>query len=165
MGSTTSRDGGLTEKQRRFVEALAGPAKGNATEAARLAGYAGNDVTLAAVGSENLRKPLIQAALQAMSAKVRTKAIWGATQIQEFLTKLAAGRVKEPHVTSTGIVYAKPKNSDRRAAAMDLAKMQGLLVDKFDIRAADALDAKLRELEKVMPPDAYEALLTALAGP
>ena len=47
----------LTTKQRLFVEAyLANP---NATEAARRAGYAGNDLTLAQVGAENLRKPYI----------------------------------------------------------------------------------------------------------
>jgi hypothetical protein len=53
----------LTLKQQRFVAAYLGPAQGNATEAARLAGYHGNRVTLAAVGSENLRNPLIQADL------------------------------------------------------------------------------------------------------
>lgn len=49
----------LTPKQARFVEAYMGAAAGNATEAARLAGYKGNDVTLASVGKENLRKPQI----------------------------------------------------------------------------------------------------------
>jgi phage terminase small subunit len=47
----------LTQKQRLFVEAyLANP---NATEAARRAGYKGNDVTLGQVGAENLKKPQI----------------------------------------------------------------------------------------------------------
>jgi phage terminase small subunit len=56
----------LTEKQRRFVEAYMGEAAGNATEAARMAGYGGDDPTdayLASMGSENLRKPKIQAAI------------------------------------------------------------------------------------------------------
>lgn len=48
----------LTGKQLKFsieyVKCL------NATEAARRAGYAGNDVTLASVGYENLRKPQIR---------------------------------------------------------------------------------------------------------
>lgn len=35
----------------------------NATEAARRAGYAGNDRTLSAVGTENLGKPVIRAAI------------------------------------------------------------------------------------------------------
>lgn len=53
----------LTEKQRRFVEAYMGKARGNATEAARLAGYKGNRETLASVGKENLRKPQIREAI------------------------------------------------------------------------------------------------------
>ena len=53
----------LTEKQRRFVEAYMGAARGNATEAAAIAGYRGNRVTLQAIGKENLGKPLIRQAL------------------------------------------------------------------------------------------------------
>ena len=47
----------LTTKQKLFVEYyLANP---NATDAARKAGYKGNDKTLKQVGSENLAKPYI----------------------------------------------------------------------------------------------------------
>lgn len=49
----------LTLKQEMFVNAYLGEAKGNATEAARIAGYKGNDVTLGQVGAENLKKPQI----------------------------------------------------------------------------------------------------------
>jgi phage terminase small subunit len=51
----------LTPKMLRFCEAYLGDARFNATEAARLARYKGNDVTLASVGYENLRKPQIKA--------------------------------------------------------------------------------------------------------
>ncbi|MEM6532951.1 MAG: terminase small subunit [Myxococcota bacterium] len=53
----------LTEKQRRFVEAYLGEACGNATEAARQAGFAGSRTTLQQVGHENLRKPHIRDAI------------------------------------------------------------------------------------------------------
>jgi phage terminase small subunit len=59
-----SRHGRLTEKQRAFVEAYMGEAEGNATEAARMAGYSGNDNTLSTVGAENLRKPKIRAEIR-----------------------------------------------------------------------------------------------------
>lgn len=52
---------GLTYKQRRFIEAYLGEARGNASEAARLAGYA----KPAEQGYENLRKPQIRAAIDA----------------------------------------------------------------------------------------------------
>lgn len=49
----------LTHKQTLFVAAYRGKAKGNATEAARIAGYKGNENTLKQVASENLAKPYI----------------------------------------------------------------------------------------------------------
>lgn len=47
----------LTLKQQLFVDYYLGESNGNATEAARLAGYAGRENTLATVGKENLKKP------------------------------------------------------------------------------------------------------------
>ncbi len=54
----------LTEKQRRFVEAYMGQACGNATEAARLAGYKGNSDTLRTVAAENLAKPNVRKSIE-----------------------------------------------------------------------------------------------------
>ncbi len=55
----------LTLKQQSFVTHYLNPANyRNGTKAARLAGYEGDDNTLGAVASENLRKPAIQAHLQ-----------------------------------------------------------------------------------------------------
>ena len=51
----------LTPKQQAFVDAY----NGNGTDAARKAGYKGNDATLSQVASENLRKPEVLAAIQA----------------------------------------------------------------------------------------------------
>ena len=65
MQMTTRDTINLTEKQRRFVEAYMGEACGNATEAARRAGHSGNDETLRQVGSENLTKPHVRAAIEA----------------------------------------------------------------------------------------------------
>src|ERR1051325_3279587 len=66
---------GLTDKQRRFVAAYIGPASGNATEAARLAGYKGNDVTLGAVGAENLKKPQIALTIKTNREKIELRSI------------------------------------------------------------------------------------------
>lgn len=54
----------MTEKQRKFVEAYMGQTAGNATEAARLAGYGGDDNALAAAGSRLLRNAKVQRAVQ-----------------------------------------------------------------------------------------------------
>lgn len=71
----------LTTKQRLFVEAyLANP---NATEAARRAGYAGNDATLAQVGAENLRKPYIA---ELVGQRVEQAAMSADEVLQELAT-------------------------------------------------------------------------------
>jgi phage terminase small subunit len=107
---------GLTEKQRRFVEAYAGPAKGNATEAARLAGYRGNDVTLAAVGSENLRKPPIAAALAELAARTRKSAIADVEECKSILSTIARNDLAE--------------DKDRVAAIDKLLKSHGAYLEK-----------------------------------
>lgn len=66
---------GLSDKQHAFVAAYLGPARMNATEAASLAGYAGNRVTLASVGRENLEKPQIKAAIDQWREEVKHSGI------------------------------------------------------------------------------------------
>jgi hypothetical protein len=56
MTNSHKTDAKLTAKQQLFCEFYIGEANGNATEAARLAGYAGSDETLRAIGSQNLTK-------------------------------------------------------------------------------------------------------------
>lgn len=55
----------LTPKQQRFVDLY----DGNGTEAARLAGYGGNDNVLAVTARDLLRNPKIDAAIKARIAK------------------------------------------------------------------------------------------------
>lgn len=62
----------LTGLQAAFVDAYTGPARGNATEAARIAGYSGNDVVLGQIGSKNMHKPHIA---QAIAAKTESRGI------------------------------------------------------------------------------------------
>lgn len=70
----------MTPKQQDFVEHYA--ACGNATEAARLAGYKKPHVQ----GSQNLEKLSIQAALTALTEEVASKRIATAQERQEFWT-------------------------------------------------------------------------------
>ena len=61
----------LTTKQQRFVDFY----DGNATQAAKDAGYKGNDKTLQTVGKENLLKPLIAEAVKFREEKRNSKRI------------------------------------------------------------------------------------------
>lgn len=116
----------LTEKQRRFVEAFMGEACGNATEAARRAGYKGNDVTLASVGRENLGKPQITAAIaqrQEADPAVATR-----QERQAFWTRAMRGE-------ATFVIDGKERTvpvamKDRLKASELLGKTGGDFIDR-----------------------------------
>lgn len=84
-----SRDA-LTTKQRLFVESYLSNGF-NATEAARVAGYKGNDVTLAAVGYENLRKPQIASVI---SERINEAAM-SANEVMARLSAIARGDIED----------------------------------------------------------------------
>lgn len=81
----------LTGKQKAFINAYLGVAKFNATEAARLAGYKGDDTVLAAVGYENLRKPQIEAEVKARF----NEATMSANEVLARLTEIAGGQITD----------------------------------------------------------------------
>ena len=81
----------LTGKQRAFIDAYLGKAKFNATEAARLAGYKGDDTVLAAVGYENLRKPQIETEIRARF----NESTMSANEVLARLTEIATGRITD----------------------------------------------------------------------
>ena len=91
----TEKKDKLTPKQQKFVAEYL--KSGNATEAARRAGYKGNEKTLSQVGAENLRKPGIQGAIKEAKAKVMDEAIVDAAFVLNGLKEVAlAGMVKVP---------------------------------------------------------------------
>lgn len=81
----------LTGKQRAFINAYLGEAKFNATEAARIAGYKGDDTVLAAVGYENLRKPQIEAEVKSRF----NEATMSANEVLARLTEIASGQITD----------------------------------------------------------------------
>lgn len=81
----------ITPKQTLFIEYY----NGNASEAARLAGYKGNMDTLKQVGSENLAKPYIMAEIKKRENKKINKAIATREQRQQFWSDIMNTR-KEP---------------------------------------------------------------------
>jgi len=78
-------DDGLTIRQRSFVEALIGPAAGNATKAAQMAGYRDdNYAALAVTASENLKKPNVQEAIALALARRRMTPEWAQERLLEI---------------------------------------------------------------------------------
>jgi phage terminase small subunit len=72
----------LTAKQQAFIAAYAG----NATQAARDAGYTGSDETLRQMGAQNMAHPEIAAAIKARETKREGKAIATREERQAFWT-------------------------------------------------------------------------------
>lgn len=76
---------GLTIRQRAFVEALVGPAGGNATKAAEMAGYASdNRLALQVTASETLSKPMVQEAIARGLARKRMTPEWADERLYEL---------------------------------------------------------------------------------
>ena len=145
-------ESGLTDKQRLFVDAYL--QTWNATESARRAGYGGNDTTLGAIGSENLRKPLISALVKARLAE---KAM-AADEVLARLGDQARGTMEEfLHIGPNGKVkidlakaaragklhllhrYSKGKGGivsfelyDAQAALVQIGKGLGVFVEKVE---------------------------------
>lgn len=79
----------LSAKQLAFVAAYIGRAKGNATLAARIAGYSGTDMALGQAGHELLKNPKIKREIDRANAKVASAAIATTSEIQRMLTRIA----------------------------------------------------------------------------
>ena len=101
----------FTVKQQRFIDFY----DGNATEAARKAGYKGNDNTLKQVGSENLAKPYISSAIKNREEKRSKSTIMSREERQEFWTKMA--------------LNSKKKDSDRLKASELLGRSEADFTD------------------------------------
>lgn len=150
---------GLTGKQRMFVDAYLGEAKGNATEAARIAGYAHPN----SQAWEALKHPAVQAQLQkrfdatAMSASevISRLSEEAAADISDFFDlegplpelnlkkALDAGRthlLKSISLTRHGY---KIELHDAQAAKALLGRFHGLFVDRHKHEFSDLSDEEL----------------------
>lgn len=123
----------LTLKQRKFCLAFVGEADGNGSEAARIAGYKGNDVTLAAVAYENLNKPQIQAQIADLRAQAEKKLggrVLSAAEVLIGLTRIAQADVAEVFETdgSFDLASAKRRGVSKLIKSMKFDKDTGRLV-------------------------------------
>lgn len=109
---------GLLPKQQAFVEHYA--ACGNATEAARLAGYSERYANRFA--RQLLGKPLVRDALAALTEKVASKRVANAQERQEFWT--AVMRANEGY---------EAEMRDRLKASELLGKAQQDFVEKVEV--------------------------------
>lgn len=156
---------------RTFCLAYVGEANGNATEAARIAGYKGSDLVLRGIGHENLTKPNITAFIEELRQGAEKKAsgkILSATETLVGLTRIALADIAEVFETdgTFDMQKAKERNVSRliksisfdkdtgqmtklelhnaHGAHVDLGKYHGLFPTKIVITPEDADAAILR---------------------
>ncbi len=141
----------LTPKQALFVSEYL--KTGNATEAARQAGYKGNDNTLRSIGTENLAKPAISRAI----AKRQEKRSQRLELEEDFELKRAIELLdmcmKPQQIVDMFGKPVKDKETGKFVMAFDskgantalqtIAKLRGKFVTKIQVGLADDLDAQL----------------------
>jgi phage terminase small subunit len=148
----------LTNKQRLFIDAYL--TCWNATEAARRAGYSGNDVTLASVGYENLRKPQIKKAIgerlqeSMMSAEeaLMRLAQMARADIGDYIDEFGIVNwkaVKENGYLFKEVIHTKDRSSfkmnDPQIALIQILKAQGIFVQKMEHTGKDGGPIETRE--------------------
>ena len=114
----------LPPKRRAFVLAYLGEAKGNATEAARMAGYAHPGTQ----GHRLLQNVHVASALESAREETTSERILTAEECQTILSAIAIGLPMEAVTSLSGDVAEQPapaKVSDRIAAIKQLSKMRG----------------------------------------
>ena len=122
----------LTPKQKAFADYYL--ETGNATEAAKLAGY--SEKTARQIGTENLAKPYISEYIAERQKQLEDKRIADISEVLQFFTSVMRGEIKDQFDLD-------PSLSDRLSAGKELMKRY----EKGDDGKKDAL-AKLDEVLK-----------------
>jgi phage terminase small subunit len=178
----------LTTRQRLFVDALVGPAGGNATKAALMAGY--RESSAAESASENLRKSNVQNALAlAFAKKTQSDPEWlkdslfdlarasmtnfievgedGSTRFdfKKARDAGALGQIAELTQDAIGehVIRTKVKLHDRVKALGVLAKILGLIVDKTEVSGPNGAPIKT-ETTHHFDHDKYRSLFSGHYG-
>lgn len=132
----------LTEKQTKFVDYYI-ETGGNATEAARKAGY--SQKTAEAIGLENLGKPRIKSAIDARLAELKSQRTADATEVLEYLTSVMRGQQMDETVVVEGTgdgrssarkMQVRVASRDRNKAAELLGRVYGIYNDKLKLENA-----------------------------
>jgi phage terminase small subunit len=131
----------LPEKRRRFVLAYCGSAKGNATEAARQAGYEAPSVE----GCRLLRNVAVLEAIQELELAAGTDTesmVMGVIELRRFWTRTARGEESDVQVTRTkegeqAEEIAVPIVPRLKASEL-LGKSLGAFIDRHQVEVVGA---------------------------
>lgn len=123
----------MTPKQKAFADYYI--QTGNATGAAKKAGYKGNNITLGAVGAENLKKPQIAAYIAERMGQQEKSRVADANEVIEFYTAVMRGEVKDQFGLDASLSdrINAGKELMKRHAVEDAAKMTDKVAVIIDV--------------------------------
>lgn len=124
----------MTPRQKKFCEYYI--QSGNATDAARKAGY--SEKTARAIGNENLTKPDIQAYIQERIGDQDKKRVADANEVLEFYSAVMRGEVKDQFGLDASL-------SDRLKAGDSLMKRYAAGGSKKNETEDDPITKSLKE--------------------
>lgn len=133
----------LTPKQKAFADYYI--ETGNATEAARKAGYKGKNLNR--IASENLSKLGIKQYIEERMSKIEDERIAKGDEVLKYLTKVMRGQEKDQFGLDASL-------QDRTKAAELLGKRYRLFVDKVEqkvdanVNSTAKLDSILEQLKE-----------------
>lgn len=135
----------MNERQKRFVDFYI--QTGNASEAARKAGYSEHVANVA--GSKLLTKGNIRAEIDRRLGELKTQRTADTQEILEHLTSVVRGELTEEVVTNSGKkITAKVNQRDRLKAAEMLLKVNGAFREQVDVKV-DSSTLFVETLEKI----------------
>ena len=134
---------GASDRRAAFAVAYMGDAKMNATEAARLAGYAPKHA--AREGSRLMKDPIVSAEIDRVKAARAAKSSVTLATITASLLEMSEGRTLATVGVSEGTpIMGEPKHSDRLKATELLARLHGLDRHQVDLAIVPASAEALR---------------------
>lgn len=131
----------MTPRQRKFCDEYL--ISGNATDAARKAGYSAR--TAKSIGQENLTKPDIRAYIDTKLEEISSAKTANAKEVLEYLTSVMRGESTSEVVVVEGVgdgcseartMNKAPDEKERLKAAELIGKRYGLFTDKIGVESA-----------------------------
>lgn len=131
----------LTPKQKAFADYYI--ETGNATEAAKKAGY--SKKTAAVIGTENLTKPNIKQYIDIRMKEIESKRIASGEEVLQYLTKVMRGEERDQFDLDASL-------QDRTKAAELLGKRYRLFTDKVEVdnKAEEEKNKKLDAITGIL---------------
>ena len=135
----------MTERRERFIDYYL--QSGNASDAARKAGYAERSARITA--AKLLANANVSSAIEERLKSMASERIAQTEEVMEHLTSVLRGQEKETVVTNSGKSFVVPvSEKDRIKAGEMILKVNGAFKDKLDVKV-DGGQLFLQTMEKI----------------